>query len=177
MRAIDSVSDAKSNRDSAGDNRSNGQMDGRLKFSVFLSGVMQGSRVDSGLHAQDYRQHLREIIGAEHPEAEVVCPAELNPDSVVYEDGAARRAFMEELDLAARCDVLVAFAPVATMGTAVEMYKANEAGRLVFTVSPMASNWAVRFLSDRVFGDLSEFETFVTDGGLGRAVSANLAVQ
>ena len=101
----------------------------------------------------------------------MVCPAELNPDSVAYNTEAARRAFMGELDLAAEADVLVAYAPVATMGTAVEMYRAHAAGRLVFTVSPMATNWAVRFLSTRVFGDLAEFEAFVRDGDLGRTVA------
>lgn len=172
MRAIDSVSDTTSDRDAARDAPSNG----RPVFSVFLSGVMQGSNADTSLHAQDYRQQLRKIITAEHPEAEVVCPAELNPDSVAYDNEAARQAFMGELDLAAETDVLVAYAPVATMGTAVEMYRAHAAGRLVFTVSPMATNWAVRFLSARVFADLDEFEAFVSDGSLGRAVAAHLAV-
>ena len=176
MPAIDSAITVSATDPEASGSAENGRMNRGPAFTVFLSGVMQGSNVESVLHAQDYRQHLREIISAVHPEAEVVCPAELNPDSVAYDDDSARRAFMEELDLAAKCDVLVAFAPVATMGTAVEMYKAYEAGRLVFSVSPMASNWAVRFLSARVFGDISEFETFVTGGGLGRAVSANLAV-
>lgn len=176
MRAIDAMSDEKRDTDSVRREVSNGRMDGRPPFSVFLSGVMQGSNADNSLHAQNYRQQLRDIITATHPEAEVVCPAELNPDSVAYDNEAARRAFMAELDLAAETDVLVAYAPVATMGTAVEMYRAHAAGRLVLTVSPMASNWAVRFLSAHVFADLDEFETFVSDGSLGRAVSAHLAV-
>lgn len=172
MRAIDAVSEAKIEKDSARHKISNGQVDGRPPFSVFLSGVMQGSNADTSLHAQDYRQQLREIITAAHPEAEVVCPAELNPDSVAYDNEAARRAFMGELDLAAQTDVLVAYAPVATMGTAVEMYRAYAAGRLVLTVSPMTTNWAIRFLSTRVFKDLAEFEAFVRDGKLGRTVAS-----
>lgn len=172
MRAIDAMSDEKSGTDPVHREVSNGRMDGRPPFSVFLSGVMQGSNADTSLHAQDYRQQLRKIITAEHPEAEVVCPAELNPDSVAYDTEAARQAFMGELDLAAETDVLVAYAPVATMGTAVEMYRAHAAGRLVFTVSPMATNWAVRFLSARVFADLDQFEAFVRDGGLQRALAA-----
>ncbi len=161
---------------SAPDASANGQARVGEAFAVFLSGVIQGSHADDTLHAQDYRQHLRDIITAAHPEAEVVCPVELNPDSVAYDNEAARRAFMSELDLAAEADVLVAFAPVATMGTAVEMYRAHAAGRLVFTISPMATNWAVRFLSARVFKDLAAFEAFVREGGLGRAVAAGLTV-
>ena len=171
MHAIDAMSDEKRGTGSAHREASNGQTDGRSPFSVFLSGVMQGSNADNSLHAQDYRQELRKVISATHPEAEVVCPAELNPDSVAYDTEAARRAFMGELDLAAESDVLVAYAPVATMGTAVEMYRAHAAGRLVYTISPMATNWAVRFLSAQVFADLGTFETFVREGGLGRAVA------
>jgi len=172
MRAIDAMSDEQGETDSMRREAANGRMDGRPPFSVFLSGVMQGSNADTSLHAQDYRQQLRKIITAVHPEAEVVCPAELNPDSVAYDNEAARRAFMDELDLAAETDVLVAYAPVATMGTAVEMYRAYAAGRLVFTVSPMTTNWAIRFLSTRVFVDLAEFEEFVREGRLGRTVAS-----
>ena len=174
MSAIDAMGNTESEAESVRRNTSNGHMDGGPTFSVFLSGVMQGSNADDTLHAQDYRRQLREIITDMHPEAEVVCPAELNPGSVAYDAEAARRAFMGELDLAAQTDVLVAYAPVATMGTAVEMYRAYAAGRLVFTVSPMASNWAVRFLSTRVFEDMAEFETFVRDGDLGRTVASRV---
>lgn len=173
MRAIDAMSNEKSETDAVRREASNGRMGGRPSFSVFLSGVMQGSNADTSLHAQDYRRQLRKIITAEHPEAEVVCPAELNPDSVAYDTEAARRAFMGELDLAAETDVLVAYAPVATMGTAVEMYRAYAAGRLVYTISPMVTNWAIRFLSAQVFADLESFEAFVRGGGLGRAVAGD----
>ena len=139
-------------------------------FTVFLSGIIQGSYTDDGLHAQDYRDALREVIAAGHPEAEVICPVELNPDSSEYDEAVARAAFIEEIELAASSDVTVAYAPVATMGTAVEMYRAYTAGALVYTISPMARNWAVRFLSTEVFADLSEFEMFVQEGGIGRAV-------
>ena len=139
-------------------------------FSVFLSVIIQGSYTDDGLHAQGYRDALREVITAAHPEADVICPVELNPDSSEYDEAVSRAAFIEEIELAASSDVTVAYAPVATMGTAVEMYRAYAAGASVFTISPMARNWAVRFLSTRVFADLSEFEIFVRDGGLGHAV-------
>ena len=139
-------------------------------FTVFLSGIIQGSYTDDGLHAQDYRDALREVIAAVHPEAEVICPVELNPDSSEYDEAVSRAAFFEEIELAASSDVTVAYAPVATMGTAVEMYRAYTAGALVYTISPMARNWAVRFLSTEVFADLSEFEIFVKGGGVGRAV-------
>ena len=174
MPEIDSAGATEAGARPAPDFADNGQMPDRPSFTVFLSGVIQGSNADDTLHAQDYRQALRDVISAAHPEAEVVCPVELNPESVAYDCQAARRAFMGELDLAAETDVLVAYAPVATMGTAVEMYRAYAAGRLVFTISPMATNWAIRFLSTRVFKDLAEFEVFVRNGGLGRTVASHV---
>jgi hypothetical protein len=52
------------------------------------------------------------------------------------------------------------------MGTAVEMWRAYEAGVPVLTISPLAENWVVRFLSARIFSDLSQFAEFIADGGL-----------
>jgi hypothetical protein len=149
--------------------------DSRAGFRVFLSGVIQGSHQDTAHHDQSYRDRLRELLKSVHPEVEVVCPVDLNPDSAGYNDDDARETFFEELDLAAAADVTIAFAPVATMGTAVEMYRAFDAGRLVFTISPMAQNWAVRHLSSRVFPDLATFEAFVRAGEVGKALAASRA--
>ncbi len=141
-------------------------------FRLFLSGVIQGSILDAGHHSQDYRHRLRDLIREVHPEAEVICPVELNPESAAYSDETARRTFFRELELAASADVTVAYVPVATMGTAAEMYRAFDAGAVVFTISPMAHNWLVRFISDRVFPDLDAFEAFVRGGGIAAALTA-----
>ncbi len=98
---------------------------------------------------------------------------ELNPGSGGYDEALARQAFLDELELAASCDVTIAYAPVATMGTAVEMFQAFSAGKSVFAISPMAENWAIRFLSTRVFPDFTAFEDFVAAGGLARAFQAH----
>ncbi len=142
-------------------------------FRLFLSGVIQGSNLDDAHHSQDYRDRLRALIREIHPEAEVICPVELNPASAEYSEELARSTFFRELELAASADVAVAYAPVATMGTAVEMYRAFDADAVVFTISPMAHNWLVRFISDRVFPDLDAFEAFVRDGGIATALVAH----
>ena len=67
---------------------------------------------------------------------------------------------------AARADVLIAYLPEASMGTAVEMWEAHRAGKPVLTISPLAENWVVRFLSTRVFPSLVAFESFVAEGEL-----------
>ena len=44
-------------------------------------------------------------------------------------------------------DVVLAFLPEAWMGTAIEMWHAFHQGKAVVTISPLAHNWAVQFLS------------------------------
>ena len=65
-------------------------------------------------------------------------------------------------------DVVLAFVPEASMGTAIEMWEAHEHGRLVVTVSPLAHNWAVKFLSHVLYADLEEFEQAVRGGALAQ---------
>jgi hypothetical protein len=132
----------------------------------FIAGIMQGSRQDDDICDQDYRTPIRDIISLKYPEAEVVCPIELYPDSVgyAYEDGKA--TFLDLARRAAEADVLVAYLPEASMGTAIEMWQAHSAGTHILTISPMADNWAIKFLSDRVFATMEEFQQFIVGDGL-----------
>ena len=78
----------------------------------------------------------------------------------------AKRTLLELAEEAARADVLIAYLPEASMGTAVEMWQAYRAGKPILTISPLAENWVVRFLSTRVFPSLGAFESFVAEGEL-----------
>ena len=66
-------------------------------------------------------------------------------------------------------DVVLAFLPEASIGTAIEMFEAYEHGRIVVVVSPMQHNWAVKFLSHLLYADLEEFERAVRSGEFGRS--------
>jgi hypothetical protein len=134
----------------------------------FLAGIMQGSRLDRGIHSQDYRQIIREAIKTRYPEAEVVCPFEMHPASVSYDDETGKRTLLHEMSMAAEADGLIAYVPEASMGTAIEMWQAFQAGRPVWTISPLSANWVIRFLSNKVFSDLEEFVGFVGAGGMDR---------
>ena len=68
-------------------------------------------------------------------------------------------------------DVLLAFVPEASMGTAIEMWEAHQHGAAVITVSPLRHNWAVKFLSHAIYGDLGEFEAAVTSGEVARRIA------
>lgn len=129
---------------------------------------MQGSLPGVEVHGQDYRGAIREIILASHPEAEIIDPWELHPESPSYDAEKGRRTFLELIEEASRADIVVAYLSEASMGTAIEMWRAYEKGLPILTISPLAENWAVKFLSTQVFATLEEFEAFVGEGGLER---------
>jgi PncC family amidohydrolase len=133
---------------------------------------MQGSRRDDDICAQDYRTAIREVVLRHYPDAEVVCPFELFPTSVGYGYAEGRQTFLELAERATEADILVAYLPEASMGTAIEMWQAYGAGAQILTISPMADNWVVKFLSDRVFDSIEAFADFVAGDGLGET-SAN----
>jgi len=138
----------------------------------FLAGIIQGSMQGPAIHSQDYRTHIKEVLLRHVPDAEVYCPIEHHPNSLDYEDAHARDVFLKHTAMAGDADVLVAFLPEASMGTAVEMWEAHHRERIVLTVTPMAANWTVKFLSTRVFPDLEAFERFVIDGELARLIAS-----
>lgn len=137
-------------------------------MKVFIAGIMQGSRMDRYIDVQDYRRMIAEAILDRHPGVEIVDPNELHPDGVEYDDERAKTTLLGMADLAAEADMLVAYAPKASMGTAVEMWRAFEAGSPVITISPMAANWVVKHLSEAVLPDLDAFRVWVADGKLDK---------
>jgi hypothetical protein len=124
---------------------------------VFIGGVMQASRVDDALEDQGYRNTLADALRLRWPDLEVIDPLALHPNSVTYDDEAARVTLFSLLELATGCDVLIAYVPQASMGTALEMYVAYQKGVPVITISPMRTNWVVRALSQRVFDGMDAF--------------------
>ena len=128
---------------------------------------MQGSRAGVDIHDQSYRVAIKSAIKARFTQAEVIDPIELHPDAgLSYGPEEARRVLLELAEEAARADVLIAYLPEASMGTAVEMWQAYRAGKLILTISPLAENWVVKFLSTRVFPSLEAFESFMAEGEL-----------
>jgi hypothetical protein len=136
-----------------------------LRF--FVAGIMQGSLAEEGIHDQSYRVAIGSAIKTRFAEAEIIDPIELHPDAGLnYGPEEAKRVLLELAEEAARADVLIAYVPEASMGTAVEMWQAYRAGKPIFTISPLAENWVIRFLSTRVFPSLGDFESFVAEGEL-----------
>lgn len=138
---------------------------------IFLAGIIQGSLPGIAVHSQTYRDRLKSILAATLPDAEVFCPVEGHPNSPSYTQEQAREVFFHHIGVAARADLVIAFCPEASMGTAIEMYEAYRNGVPVVCISPMETNWSVRLLSERVLPDLAAFEEFARDGGLARLLA------
>lgn len=135
---------------------------------IFLAGIMQGSHLGTAMHNQGYRAHLKNLLLAYLPGADVYDPLADHAGSINYDDELGRQVFLHHNRLCGEVDVVVAFVPEATMGTAIEMWEAHRHGRIVVTISPLKHNWAVRFLSDLLYGDSAEFEAELASGRLAR---------
>jgi len=128
---------------------------------VFIGGVMQASIQGKGIVSQDYRQQISQALWARWPEIEVFDPFVAHPNSVDYDDGRAKETLLAMLDEAVHSDLVIAYVPTASMGTALEMYAAHQAGVPVVTISSLVENWVVKAFSQRVFADLGSFCAFV----------------
>lgn len=133
---------------------------------VFICGIIQGSHTGRGIHAQTYRKRLSDMIGRHYPGAEVYCPVELHPRSPSYDDLKAFEVFEESIDAALRSDVVIAYLPEASMGSAIEMWEARKAGVKVISITPLAHNWFVKYASDRIVASLDQMERLLAAGDL-----------
>ncbi|MEA3336684.1 MAG: hypothetical protein U9R25_12290 [Chloroflexota bacterium] len=133
---------------------------------VFLSGIMQGSLVENGVHAQDYRAYLTDLFKAQVPGVEIYDPWAAFPDSLSYGDGKVEAALIAIVEEAARSDLVIAYLPQASMGTALEMWEAWRAGVPVIAITPLEANWVVRTCASWRFDSLEDFSSQVRKQGL-----------
>ncbi len=132
---------------------------------VFIAGIIQGSKRGKVIHGQGYRERLKSIFARYMPHWEVYCPVSEHPNSVEYTDEEAKRTFLHHVELVKSCDLVVAYIPEASMGTAIEMWEAYKSGVPVWSITPMKENWVVRITSSRVFSDIDELEAYLREGG------------
>ncbi len=138
----------------------------------FLAGIMQGSHLGAVLHSQNYRERLKSLLAEHFPGAEVYDPLADHGQSLDYTDATARDVFYFHNRMCREVDVVIAFVPEASMGTAIEMWEAHEHGRaVVLAISPLVHNWAIKFCSHAVFGDLEAFEAGVRSGRISAEIA------
>jgi len=135
---------------------------------IFLAGIMQGSHVAALVHDQIYRQTLRELVQAHWPEAEVYDPFANHGNSIAYGPERAAAVFLGHIGMCQEFDLLVAYVPEASMGTAIEMWEAQKHGRVVVTITPLVHNWVVQLTSKAVYRDFDAFAQALAAGAIDR---------
>ena len=128
--------------------------------TLFIGGIMQGSKKSQNMHGQDYRQLIRDAVKVHHPDAEIVDPFSLFPDSIAYDDQRAEQVLFAMAAEAGSSDIVVAYLPEASMGTALEIIRAYDNGKTIISISPMEKNWLLRAVSAKIFPSLDEFCTW-----------------
>ncbi len=142
-------------------------------MKIFIAGIMQGSMKGHGIQEQDYRKLIREAIEAQHPEAEIVDPFSLFPDSVTYDDQRAKQVLFEMAAEAGSADIVIAYLPKASMGTALEMIRAYDHGKTILSITPMKANWLIRAISTKIFPSLDEFLPWVRQTNLAELINSH----
>ena len=143
-----------------------------LRF--FIAGIIQGSLPDA-IHSQSYRDEIADMLKTAFPGSSVFNPVEEYPDSINYDDPKASAAFFDLMDRAGNTDVLIAFVPEASMGTAIELWNAHHAGALVVAVSGLTKNWVIRYLADIMLPDLPALREIIRSGALAHAIDEKIS--
>lgn len=138
---------------------------------LFLAGIMQGSHLGFVLHNQSYRERLKRLLVEHIPDADVYDPLADHRNSLDYDEAKGRQVFFHHNELCREVDAVIAFVPEASMGTAIEMWEAYQHGRAVIAISPLAHNWAVRFLSHAIYRDEEAFEQALRQGEVARRIA------
>lgn len=146
-------------------------------MNFYLAGVMRGSEEGSLFKPQGYRNRLVKLIEEYFPGSEIYDPLGQcdvqDSNNATFEDG--RKVYFEEVAEAAKSDVLIAFLPEASMGTAIEMWQAYMDGVYIISITRMRENWTVRYLSNVIFANLTGFEFALQKGLIKPSIDQFLA--
>lgn len=126
-------------------------------MKVFIAGVMQGNRKDGKIHSQNYRKEIIKVLSRLKINLEVVDPDMTGPDAEV---------FFRTNTIVGKVNLVIAYVPEASMGTAVEMWEAWKNKIPIITISPLKYNWVIKLLSSKVYSTVADFAKGVEAGEL-----------
>jgi hypothetical protein len=135
-------------------------------LKIFLSGIISGSLTGKEIHQQTYRDELRAILRECAPAATILCPWDMHPDAVNFGPEMARAALVAEIEAAASSDLIVAYIPQASMGTAIEIWEAHKRGVPILVITTLVHNWVVLLTARQTFPTIDDFAAFARSGGL-----------
>ncbi|PID86713.1 MAG: hypothetical protein CSB13_02875 [Chloroflexi bacterium] len=139
-------------------------------MKVFIGGIMQGQRQDNQIDSQSYRTQITEAFQKYAPEIGIIDPWALNPNSVNYDAERARHTFHTMIRKVQEADLMIAYLPAMSMGTAMEMWEAYNAGVYIVAVSPFIHHWAIKFTANEIVSDLETLLADIENGRLPQLV-------
>ena len=140
-----------------------------MKF--FIAGIIQGSKTEASIHRQNYRDEIKTALSEAFPDSDIYDPLAGNESSLSYTPEVGKSVFMTHNKLCGTdIDVLVAYLPEASMGTAIEIWEAWKNGAAVLTITPLTINWVVKFLSSAVYPNLDAFFEALASGEIRNLV-------
>jgi len=143
----------------------------RKKMKIYLAGVIQGSHRGASNENQCYRNSIKDIILRYHPYAKIICPWELFPNSAMAGTQRMHEIIDGCVDHAKKADIVVAYLPVASMGTAVELWESYHIGIPNIIISPMQNNLLIQKVANVLVRDMEQFEKRVLKGVLDRLLA------
>jgi len=171
------------------------------KPSFFVAGTMQGSHAGVSVVDQSYRGEIRRIISQFYSPSKILCPLDILTERfgsrrtgvlARYQEATSlpvlertrydhsmmevADAFTELVIHASKVDVVVAYVPEheASMGTAMEIWSAYVAGRIIIGISPMMQNLALVSTCTILVRTLPDFEGLLSGGWLDHALGLRL---
>jgi len=139
-------------------------------MKVFIGGIMQGQRQDDQIDSQTYRTQITDAFQQYAPEINMIDPWALNPNSVNYDEATARHTFHTMTRKVQESDLMIAYLPRMSMGTAMEMWEAFNAGIYIVAVSPYVHHWAIRFTANEILPDMDTLLADIENGRLPQLV-------
>ncbi|MDO4570353.1 MAG: hypothetical protein Q4D38_08220 [Planctomycetia bacterium] len=139
---------------------------------IFLAGIIQGSCRNLDVHSQDYRATLRAALEESIPSAHVYDPTENHKNSVLYSDEVGSKVFFTHNFMCREVDIIIAFVPEASMGTAIEMWEGYQNGAFVVCITPLTTNWTTRFLTHKMYADMDSLIEDIRNGNFQKEYAA-----
>lgn len=135
-------------------------------MKVYIGGTMRGSVSGDSFVDQNYREEIAEILETHNKDILVFDPLEdcdvEASNKADFETG--KKVFFGEIDEVCDCNLLIVYLPEASMGSAIEMWMADERHIPIISITTMKENWTIKFLSNKIFSSMKEFRQAVEKG-------------
>ena len=123
---------------------------------IYVTGILQNSR-SKDLYPQDYRKNIVDAIKETWESAIVQCPIIVGSADNKESLKETVKEFEQQLALLKKANIVVAYIPEPSMGSAIEIYNASLRGKYVVTISPIKTNRVVRMFSHDIYDSIESF--------------------